>query len=391
MVTRSSSLRFRHPGVLALALGFWLVACGQESRDEASSGAGAPGNRTSDLPHPVVTASAAVTVDAAPTPLATASAVASAAPVVEYESDELPELDEPGETLASQRAALLRRVRAMHRLDDGQIAAIDAAMARAKKTGQGNPESTTHPMTRAECMAKRREAGVRDEKKARCGSPYMVPIFDPATETEEQAKVCVDRYEFPGIPCDYPLTWVSMAQGQEICKAMGKRLCDAHEWEGGCAGALRPPEEEYSFFHDRAGMRGQHNSRREIRWAYGDEKDHAKCGTSSMKSRSCQSSGWKECGSNTFPAGSFPECKSPFGIYDQHGNAAEHMALPLKRQDLGSRGGLGAAEMKGSWFIFQKYEAHTDDCRWRAPSWHDNEGRHHANYHLGFRCCKDVE
>ena len=30
--------------------------------------------------------------------------------------------------------------------------------------------------------------------------------------------------------------------------------------------------------------------------------------------------------------------------------------------------------MKGSWFIFAGYEAHEDDCRWRAPAWHANEG-----------------
>jgi hypothetical protein len=49
--------------------------------------------------------------------------------------------------------------------------------------------------------------------------------------------------------------------------------------------------------------------------------------------------------------------------------------------------------MKGSWFIFQQYEAHKDDCRWRAPAWH--AGRlmakdAHMNYHLSFRCCKDL-
>jgi hypothetical protein len=54
------------------------------------------------------------------------------------------------------------------------------------------------------------------------------------------------------------------------------------------------------------------------------------------------------------------------------------------------RGGEGVPEMKGSWFTFSIKEAHLDDCRWRAPSWHDNEGMNHANYHLGFRCCKDI-
>jgi hypothetical protein len=103
--------------------------------------------------------------------------------------------------------------------------------------------------------------------------------------------------------------------------------------------------------------------------------------------------GWKECGSNTYPAGSFPACVSPFGVYDQHGNAAEHMSLPLSPDDLGARSGVGSTEMKGSWFVFQRQDAHPDDCRWRAPDWHPSKvmsTESHENYHLGFRCCADV-
>jgi hypothetical protein len=69
------------------------------------------------------------------------------------------------------------------------------------------------------------------------------------------------------------------------------------------------------------------------------------------------------------------------------------MNFPMKPQELTSAGGSGQTEMKGSWFIFQTYEAHPDDCRWRAPDWHGSSvtsARSHSNYHLGFRCCRDV-
>jgi len=378
MITVSNLRPARLAGVLFAT----LVACGQEARDEAPF---QPSPSAADAPQPTPTPA---TVEPAPTASADAE---RPVPPAEYESDELPEAELMPETLAEQRAAMLRRMRALHGLEDSEVAALEAILGRSKHMGQGNPEVVHHPMTRTECLAKRREAGVRDEKKTRCGSPYMVPLYDPATETEADARVCIDRYEFPGLPCDYPVTWVTTAQAQNMCKAIGKRLCDAHEWEGGCAGALHGPEDEYAFKVDRDGMRGRHNLKREIRWAYGTEKDHGKCATSSTKSKNCGSSGWKKCGSNTYPAGSFPECRSSFGVYDQHGNVAEHMSLPLKPEELGSRGGFGVPEMKGSWFIFSKYDAHIDDCRWRAPSWHDNEGRNHSNYHLGFRCCKDVE
>jgi len=383
----SVSVRRRSVGLSLLGLGLVFVACGQEPREETTTTPVAPSGTPAAVEVPNAPATVALTAEpAAPV------APAPSAHATEYETEELPEADLMPGTLAEQRAAMFRRMKAVLLLDDAQIAALEAVFAKGKHTGQGNPEIVKHPMTRAECLAKRREANVHDDKHPKCNAPNMVPLFDPATESEEQAKTCIDRYEFPNIACEYPVTWVTTNQAQEMCKAEGKRLCDAHEWEGGCAGALHAPDQEYAWgAPDRDGMRGRHNLKREIRWAYGTEKDHEKCATASSKSKSCESSGWKKCGSNTYPAGSFPECRSSFGVYDQHGNAAEHMALPLKPEELGSNDGFGVPEMKGSWFIFSKYEAHTDDCRWRAPSWHDNEGRNHANYHLGFRCCKDVE
>lgn len=60
---------------------------------------------------------------------------------------------------------------------------------------------------------------------------------------------------------------------------------------------------------------------------------------------------------------------------------------------LGSRE-LGHTEMKGSWFVFDSIYAHEDWCRWRAPYWRGSrvkDEHSHANYHLGFRCCKTLD
>jgi hypothetical protein len=81
--------------------------------------------------------------------------------------------------------------------------------------------------------------------------------------------------------------------------------------------------------------------------------------------------------------------------FDLNGNAAEHMNLPLAPDQMTSTGSttLGVTEMKGSWFIFDRYRAHPDWCRWRAPFWHGTRvlsTRSHANYHLGFRCCSTI-
>jgi hypothetical protein len=72
------------------------------------------------------------------------------------------------------------------------------------------------------------------------------------------------------------------------------------------------------------------------------------------------------------------------------------MNLPLSPGEMASAGStkLGVTEMKGSWFIFDRYYAHEDWCRWRAPYWHGSRVMSpgsHSNYHLGFRCCKSLD
>ncbi|MGA2882960.1 MAG: hypothetical protein ABSG13_28770 [Bryobacteraceae bacterium] len=89
-------------------------------------------------------------------------------------------------------------------------------------------------------------------------------------------------------------------------------------------------------------------------WSYGPEYQRGVCATSSQKTPGCNGGSWTGCGSNTFPAGDFPDCHSPLMVYDLNGNAAEHMNLPLNESQMSSLGSqeLGYTEMKGSWFIF---------------------------------------
>jgi len=317
------------------------------------------------------------------------SASAGVEPEWTAEDDALPE------TLSLQHEQLWSKLRRFSRLGEAELAEVVRIFQASRMLGQGNPKATTHPMTRAECRALRARAHTHPDQPAICGKPFMVPIYDrQAGETESDARLCIDQFEFPDIPCEYPVTWVRGIEVARLCRAVGKRICDTHEWEGACAGSLRPVEQEYSFEQARRDMRFFFNQKRQIVWAYGPQKHHEKCGTGSRKGPKCDTISWKGCGSNTYPAGAFPECVSPFGVYDQHGNAAEHMNLPLSLEQLASRGDqLGETEMKGSWFIFQSYEAHEDDCRWRAPDWHGTRVMDidsHSNYHLGFRCCRDV-
>ncbi|MFO0763084.1 MAG: SUMF1/EgtB/PvdO family nonheme iron enzyme [Byssovorax sp.] len=326
------------------------------------------------------------TVEAAPPPPAPAQK--AEAPV--EEDDTLPA------TLEEQRAMLFQHMERSLDLPLGGLDKIKEIVNASPYLGQGNPKVTKHPMKRSACRAIRREAGIEGEESsdAVCGRKNMVPVYNTdAGETPNDAKVCIDRFEFPDIACEYPVVYASAKEAAELCEAAGKRLCDAHEWEGACAGAIHPVEEEYAFGERRPYATWLHNKKRAIRWSYGEKKNQALCATQSPLTPGCVASGWSACGTNTYPAGAFPACKSPFGAYDLNGNAAEHMNLPLAPEELMSRGGSGATEMKGSWFIFGIKEAHEDDCRWRAKDWHPSkvmDAGSHRNYHLGFRCCMDV-
>lgn len=302
------------------------------------------------------------------------------------------------ETLAQQNARMFDQLERVHNLSASEMARIREIFAASGFAGQGNPAISRHPLTPEQCAA-RIPGGPSSYDSAQnrriCGDRYMAPLYDPATQRPEDAKACIDMFEFPNIPCTYPVVWIKAREAAQVCAAQGKRLCDAHEWEGACAGALTEPD--YPFGAGSvAAMRTRHNNRYAAtkNWAYGSNYQRGVCAADSTKSPGCNGGGFGRCGSNTYPTGAFPGCVSALGVYDQHGNAAEHMNLPMAPGQMTSAGGMGVTEMKGSWFIFDKYRAHEDWCRWRAPYWHGTQVMStgsHANYHLGFRCCKSVD
>ena len=311
-----------------------------------------------------------------------------------------------GESPAPRNEAVLRELPRVHGLSDESMRRIREIFSGSATIGQGNPAVTEHPATAEECAAKLREAGIsyeQPESDRICGARYMAPLYDPSREKPEDARACIDRFEFPNIPCAYPVVWVRAREAAQLCEAEGKRLCDAHEWEGACAGSLEEPDYRFGLAKGRdmnsavESMRATHNRAHapSKSWSYGSAYRTGVCAASSHKTPGCGGGEWARCGSNTFPTGFFPACHSSLGVFDLNGNAAEHMNLPLDESQMSSRGSrtLGVTEMKGSWFIFDRYRAHEDWCRWRAPFWHGTrvmDAKSHANYHLGFRCCKSL-
>ena len=311
-------------------------------------------------------------------------------------------------TLAQHNEELFQQIEQVHHLTPAQMQKLRAIFAGSRIIGQGNPAITQHPVTPEQCQAKVKQQGVTYENarfERICGAKYMAPLYDPKTQKPEDATACIDQFEFPDIPCTYPVVWVQAREAAEICAAEGKRLCDANEWEDACQGDIEPLDKAYRFDLAAAvppedgihAMRAAHNraDANNKRWSYGPDYRTGICATGSVKSAGCNGGDWKQCGSNTYPTGDFPACHSPLEVYDLNGNAAEHMNLPLNPSQMSSRGSitLGYTEMKGSWFIFDTYRAHDDWCRWRAPFWHGTrvlDPHSHANYHLSFRCCNSI-
>ncbi len=309
-------------------------------------------------------------------------------------------------TLAERNEELFRQLQAEHQLTPAQMARIREIFAASRIIGQGNPAITQHPVTPEQCAAKLQQQGI-NYANARfqriCGAKHMAPLYDPKTSRPEDATACIDQFEFPDIPCAYPVVWVKAEEAAQICAAEGKRMCDANEWEDACQGETGSPDYRFDLAQGVSPetaihlMREAHNRAHAVdkRWSYGPAYERGICATGSFKTPGCNGGNWAQCGSNTYPAGDFPACHSPLEVYDLNGNAAEHMNLPLDPGQMSSRGStaLGYTEMKGSWFIFDSYRVHEDWCRWRAPFWHGTrvmDPHSHANYHLGFRCCNSL-
>ncbi len=308
-------------------------------------------------------------------------------------------LSAKAQTLQQNNETMFRQMQSARGLSVSEMSRIRSVFSRSPWIGQGNPDVTRHPLSPeqlAQKLGQDPKAFYRNAEFERiCGEKYMAPLYDPATQRPSDAKVCVDMFEYPNVPGVYPVVWVRANEAAELCWAEGKRMGDAHEWEGASHGALTAPD--YFFGVSVQAARNAHNAKyaSSARYSIGANWRAGVCATGSFKNQSCNGGSFKGCGSNTYPAGSFPACKSALGVYDLDGNAAEHMNLPLAEDQMASRGSrkLGVTEMKGSWFIWDKVRAHTHWSRWRAPFWHGTKvmaSNSHHNYHLGFRCFKDT-
>ncbi|WP_437287985.1 formylglycine-generating enzyme family protein [Sorangium sp. So ce406] len=256
------------------------------------------------------------------------------------------------------------------------------------RINQGNKELARHTRSKEQCLEGLRGVVLQtEEQRARCGGrENMVPVFKTVRGKPKPAEFCIDIFEFPNRPCELPMVWASPTQAASVCSLQGKRLCTEDEWSLACRGDPEGGEPRT--------------------YAYGDELDLTVCHTQTrhreIDGKPCDGdtarSAYQTCATDTEPAGSYPACRSRFGVFDQHGNVAEIMT----RRDRDD--GKQYSQLKGSaWFYVEVAREHDaprpkngretypDHCTF-SPRWHVEpmENAWHANYHLGFRCCATI-
>lgn len=245
-------------------------------------------------------------------------------------------------------------------------------------SNQGNT-AISHPTgSRKACLEGLKNMVLQTpEQQKACGADYMVPIYKDGKA--DSAKTCIDIFEFPNRPCELPVVWIAPSRANEVCQIQGKRLCTQDEWVLACRG--NP---------DGADLQD---------YAYGSDLDLTACHTRGQRSANCDTNTvkttWATCATDTAPTGSFPRCRSRFGVFDQHGNVAEIM----KRWDVEKESTV--TQLKGSAFFYAPISMRPNDPPNKAkyadhcahdPRWHVEklEKAGHMMYHLGFRCCKDI-
>jgi formylglycine-generating enzyme required for sulfatase activity len=176
---------------------------------------------------------------------------------------------------------------------------------------------------------------------------------------------CMDRYEAPNVPGEFPLALQTAYDGEAWCAARGKRLCTENEWVRACEGT-RGGRFPYGAEH----RKGACNDDRVWQPVHWDLLALWPAMTAVEEARRLYQAD---------RSGARSTCVSEQGVYDLTGNVAEW----VRRSDPAPRPG---------------YDHVLKGCYW-AGCYHEPQPNcvfvNHAHpgtfrtYEAGFRCCSD--
>jgi formylglycine-generating enzyme required for sulfatase activity len=169
------------------------------------------------------------------------------------------------------------------------------------------------------------------------GFQFGTPSTADQPETAGMIKIgnfYMDRYEYPNIIGELPVTNITWAEATAMCEAIGKRLCTPEEWVRACRGPQG------------------------LRYPYGPTYDPTKCNSESQVDRPQR-------------IGETPStCVSGYGVYDLNGNVWEWVGTSLD-QEVSIRGGAWSSSSCAECAL--KFWEHKPEMQ---------------SDRVGFRCCK---
>jgi formylglycine-generating enzyme required for sulfatase activity len=168
------------------------------------------------------------------------------------------------------------------------------------------------------------------------------------SKQRKHLRFCIDRDEWTAPNDTLPTVHHSWTTAKKQCETLGKRLCLESEWQFACEGEEMHPypygngylRDASACNIDRTGIVGK---------------------TAPVDKRE--------------PAGSHPQCVSPFGVRDMSGNIEEWATI----DGVTAKG--ARSTMKGAWWLPGR-----NHCRARTTG----HGEVYEGPQIGVRCCSDL-
>lgn len=173
----------------------------------------------------------------------------------------------------------------------------------------------------------------------------------------KQINVCIDQFEYPNKPGEYPVIFVDYDSAQKMCNENGKRLCTEEEWTFACEGPDALP------------------------YPYGYVRDAEKCRIDKQWRPYSESAMWPRNSERAAQeldrlwqgsaSGEHPDCRSVFNVYDMTGNVDEFTNSPSRKHGIALKGGY--------------FSTVRNRCRPATV----NHDKSFYFYQAGFRCCRN--